>query len=464
MAIWKNRITHSVGAFTLLLLSTSSLAATPFRLDTALDMPDGLSISGSERARYAKLNNQFRPQLGEDAEALSFRTLIHAIWTSGNIETGIELQDARAYLTDENSGLSTIVVNAAEVLQAYVAMSYRDAFSEGDALQITIGRQTFDLGSRRLIARNRYRDTIQAFNGIRSHWSDGADTNITTFFVLPVLARPSDTASLVNNDIQNDREDMNYLSWGIFWEQRNLFRAVNSELYVIGLDENDDSDVQTSDRQLYTAGHRLIRKSAPGTWDTDIENVFQTGTRRLTSDPADTTTVDVFAHFHHAELGYTFEDTWRSRLSGELDYATGNNSADHERYSRFDSLFGPRRTEFGPTGIYGILGRENIISTGLRYSAAPAQNVDFFISWRANYLEDTTDTFARSGVKDTTGGSGRFAGHQIEVRARYWLIPESVQLELGGAYFNQGRFLNTAPNASGNGDPLFLYTDLSFQF
>src|SRR5690606_39633511 len=103
-------------------------------------------------------------------------------------------------------------------------------------------------------------------------------------------------------------------------------------------------------------------------------------------------------------------------------YASGDDPATIDRYERFDSLFGPRRAEFGPTDIYGPLGRENIVSAGLRASAKPHPLLDGYISWRANWLADDRDVFARTGVRDTEGQSGTFAGNQIDLRTRPWRI------------------------------------------
>jgi hypothetical protein len=133
-------------------------------------------------------------------------------------------------------------------------------------------------------------------------------------------------------------------------------------------------------------------------------------------------------------------------------------------YNRFDSLFGPRRAEFGPTGIFGLLGRENIISAGLRLSVRPGKRADGFISWRANALDESSDVFARSGVRDPADASGRFAGNQIEARARYWIVPNNIRAEIGGAVFLNGEFLESAPNATGEGDPRHLYADIEFNF
>jgi hypothetical protein len=79
-------------------------------------------------------------------------------------------------------------------------------------------------------------------------------------------------------------------------------------------------------------------------------------------------------------------------------------------------------------------------------------------------LADSRDFFARTALVDPSGQSGTFAGNQIELRTRLWLIPDSLRWELGGAVFLQGPFMRNAPNSTGNGDPLFIYSDLELLF
>jgi hypothetical protein len=436
----------------------------PFRLHGALHAPDWLILNGSQRTRYEGLTNQFRPGLDENDQAIALRTLLTLGASFGPASIVGELQDSRAYLTDENSGISTSMVNALEPLQAYVNLHLDHVFVDGAGLDLRAGRQTMNLGGQRLIARHRFRNTIQNYTGVTSHWRTSAGTELFAFGVLPVRVEPdnSDREGLLDNRIELDRESFDLVFWGAFFKQP-LGLGMALETYFFGLNEQDGENFATPNRQLYTPGLRVVREPKGGEWDTDLENVVQFGSRRSSTNADDTSEHGVLAHFHHASTGYTFGVAWAPRVSAELDYASGDDPFT-ERYERFDSLFGPRRIEFGATDIYGPLGRENIISAGLRVGAKPHPLLDGYVSWRANWLADDRDLFARTGVRDDSGQSGRFAGNQIELRARFWLIPDSLRWELGGAAFIQGRFMRDAPNATGYGDPLFAYTDLELSF
>src|SRR3546814_17349073 len=90
---------------------------------------------------------------------------------------------------------------------------------------------------------------------------------------------------------------------------------------------------------------------------TTLFRSYQFGDIRASST-ADAAKLDVSAYFVHAEVGYQFKAPWSPRVSVEYDLASGDKRG--RNYGRFDSLYGPRRSDFGPTGIYGPLGRNNI--------------------------------------------------------------------------------------------------------
>lgn len=119
---------------------------------------------------------------------------------------------------------------------------------------------------------------------------------------------------------------------------------------------------------------------------------------------------------------------------------------------------------YGPTGIYGPLGRNNISSPGVRLEVKPSKRWDGFLFYRAAWLDSATDSFASTRVRDASGASGKFGGHQIEARARYWIVPKALRLDTGAAALFHGRFLETAPNTNGFGDTLYGYIDVTVSF
>src|SRR5690606_3949496 len=151
-------------AHAVLLLALSSVAAAvpaaePSSTDAAA-AGRSLTWSGLHRARYARLWNQFRPGLRGDDHVLELRTALRAAYDAGRVTLVGDLQDARAYLTDEQSGVSTAIVNTFELVQAYAEVGGADGER---GTRVRAGRFLLELGSGRLVAAEQYRNVARAF-------------------------------------------------------------------------------------------------------------------------------------------------------------------------------------------------------------------------------------------------------------------------------------------------------------
>lgn len=430
-------------------------------LQEAIGNPEGLKVSGSVRVRYEALGNQFRPGLDENDDLVSIQTRLAAEYDTGPIRIGGELIDSRAYAADAGSSVGTGEVNALELVQAYIGADLGAAFGKGTSASVDAGRFVLNLGSRRLAGRNNFRNTTNAFTGAKFEFRGKGKEQLTLFYTYPQQRLPSDKASILDNKVEWDREGDDLIFWGGFLAKPKAFGNANLDLYFFALDEDDTPTRATRDRHLFTPGARLYRDPSPGKVDFEFEYAYQFGDISSSSAAA-APQVDVSAHFLHAEVGYQFSGPWRPRVALEYDLATGDKTGGG--YGRFDSLFGPRRFDYGPTGIYGPLGRNNISSPGIRIEVKPSSRWDGFVFYRAAWLDSATDSFASTGLRDASGASGKFGGQQIEARARYWVIPSALRLDVGGAVLFQGRFMEQAPNANGFGDTVYTYADLTFSF
>ena len=189
--------------------------------------------------------------------------------------------------------------------------------------------------------------------------------------------------------------------------------------------------------------------------------MYQTGEIRANA-AASARTLDVSAHFVHADLGRSFSSAWRPRVSIEYDEASGDEPG--LRYTRFDTLYGMRRADLAPSGIYAALGRTNLKTVGLRVETTPSKRLDGFAAWRALWAADATDSFSTSGLRDITGATGSDAGHQFETRIRYWLIPQSVRAEFNGVWLLKDGLTRDAPNAPGHGNTTYFSAALTMSF
>ncbi|MBW2289670.1 MAG: alginate export family protein [Deltaproteobacteria bacterium] len=432
--------------------------AAAWRLDDVL--PERLAISLNFRARYEYLDEQFRITRSGDEELVVLRTLVDTrLRITDWLTVGAEFQDSRAELSDDVL-LTTGIVNTAELLRAYGEVTLPNVF--GGRFESRFGRITLDVGSRRLVARNRFRNTLNAFTGVDIEWSGDRGHELRAFWLLPIQRLPFfEQDSLRNNEVKFDHESLDVQFWGLFGAAR-LPKIGRGELFVYGLHESDTNARPTRNRRLYTPGWRILRKPAPGRFDYQYEGAIQIGKSRWT--PLSSRDLDHFAHFQHVEAGYTFDVPWSPRVALQYDYASGDEDPDDDDNQRFTTLFGARRFDFGPTGIYGPFARANLNTSGIRVQLKPHPRVTSFLAYRAYWLASKTDAWTTTGVRDPTGNSGSFIGSQIELRVRFQPLPGNLRLEAGYAHLFAGRFIKDAPNATHRGDSNYVYTQATLNF
>ena len=434
----------------------------PWRLSKAVGAPDWLEILGSVRPRYETLSNTFAAGRSGGDELLGVQSLLKVEINTGAIVIGGELLDSRL-LSGNAGGGAPGEIDVLEPAQLYLAWRPKNFLIKGASLDLTLGRFTMDVGSRRLVARSNYRSLLQAFDGVHAVWRNDADVKVTAFYTAIVSRLPSDAPSALDNEVALNRTLENTRFGGLTIEAPLPF-SLAGHIYLFDLDEGDASNNPTRNRDLSTVGVRLRRAPAKADFDFDLEYAGQTGSIRATTGGADVTDLNHDAETMHVQVGYTFDGPWSPRLALQYDRASGDRSPSDLSSERFDSLFGDRAFEFGPTSIYGAIARTNLIGPGIRLEVKPDRASDANVSVRRLQLESATNSFANSGVRDATGASGDNVGTQVEVRYRRWLIPDSLRLGVGGAAIIRGDFLKSAPNATGEGDTLFGFTEITWTF
>lgn len=442
------------------LLPSAALADSP-NLQAAIGNPSDFKLSGSVRVRYETIDGQPRSGFRADDEQLALRSTLAAEYHRNGIRIGAELYDSRAYLDRQGSAISANEVNTFELVQAYVGADLGDALGKGSSTQVQIGRMMLNLGSRRLVAADDYRNTTNGYTGLRADFKARDGTTATLIYTLPQVRLPDDLPSLRSGKVQWDRESFDLRLWGGIVARPKTIAGATAELTYFRLQERDAPGRPNRNRDLHTVGGRIIRDPKAGRWDFEAEGFYQFGSIAASLAPT-AATLDVDAWFVHADMGYTFPGSAKLRLSAEYDRASGDGPG--RSYGRFDTLFGMRRADLAPSGIYNAIGRANISTPGLRAEIAPGKRFDAFAVYRAMWLAERTDAFSTTGVRDASGRSGSFAGHQVEARLRYWLIPALLRGELDGVWLAKGRFLETAPNAPHTGDTHYLATVLTATF
>lgn len=429
-----------------------------FNAKKVLGLPDWLSMTLEQRTRYETLDHAYaKGQKGSQYQV----PLQTVLWLEARYESfraGVEFWDARQFKATENSTLTNTMVDVADFPQIYGAWSTGDLFGTGLGFEAKGGRQTLDLGSRRLVARNAFRNTTNSFTGLSLRLRDGEGRwQVQVFGTQPVLRLPDQKQALLDNDYAWDQEQEGAVFTGVIADTSQLPFGSRGELYLYYLGEDSASAKR---RRLFTPGFRIFRQPQKGAVDFEVESIAQVGSAR---DSATAPEQDVQAYFEHVQVGYTFDLPWSPRLLAQYDYASGG--ADEQgRLSRsFDTLFGARRWEYGPTGILGAFARNNINSPGYRLLVAPHSDVGIFAAHRLFWLADSTAAWQPAGLADPSGRAGDFVGHLVEVSGR-WDAHPNVSLEAGWATLVKGGFARNAPGAPPPENVNYYYVQSMLRF
>jgi len=448
----------SVGLWAL--VGAGAASAETWRLAEALRVPEWLELGGEARVRYETLDNQYRRFFDGGDQALVFRTLVHAVATTGVGRFGLEVADSRAYLDDDGTPVSNGIVDTTDILQAYWELELGEGPFGIARSDLKLGRMTIDIGGRRLVGRNRFRNTINAFTGVR--WQAQFDTGATldTFYTAPVLRKPYEPEQLRDNDFDWDEEESGRRFWGVHLRLPEFGSGAWLELFAFGLREEDKGELPNPRRRYVEPGLRLYRPPGPGLWDVDVEGSYRYGERNASLTGATPGKLDVRAYMLHAEAGYTLANAWNLRVALQWDLASGDDDPDDQHDGRYDPVFTVPRRDLGATGIYGPFTRTNISAAGVRVSFQ-RQRFDgqMLLQWTS--LAAKRDVWLRAALIDPTGRSGSRIGTGFDSRLGYWMLPENLRLELGAAGFWYREFVNKVPDGPTGSRTLYGYLALT---
>ena len=255
------------------------------------------------------------------------QTLLHAEFDVGSgthLTFGGELLDSRFIAGNETGGAAT-EINTLEPAQAYLAWRPHDVLAEGAKLDLTAGRFTMDVGSRRLVARANYRSILATFDGVRAIWTTKDKLAVTLAYTAPVTREPADAASALDNEVALDAQFDN-VRLGVAHldmppAERPARRALSSRAST-RTTAADAADAQSQSRHgrrppAPPAGQRQVR--------------LRSGIRppdRLAARDHQPPRCDIArpttAQMAHVEAGFSFDAPWSPRLALQYDFASGD--------------------------------------------------------------------------------------------------------------------------------------------
>jgi len=432
----------------------------PAAAESPHDVAAGVQLQGDYRLRYEALDPQFRSGYSGRDQALSMRGRLRLDVPFQRGSLTAEIMDSRATLNDDGSPVYTSTVNTLEIIQALATLELAPAAPDRRNT-LSVGIMTKDLGSRRLIARNRFRNTVNTFAGLDWQWSGADGQLVEAFYFSPLRRLPEDREALLDNDRQTDEISRDTLLAGVFLRWPISADGTRAEILAVRSSGPEARVEVDASADLSTVDLRLLRKPVAAGWDFEIELALQRGKSR---EPGSAEKGRHSAFFTHLSAGYTLAGPKRLRLAVEYNYASGDRDAFDSETERFDYLYGSRRFDFGPTGIYGPIARSNLEALGLRSTAQISPSVTMLLAYQHYELASATDAWIVAGLRDPSGGSGRSLGRQLEYAFTWDVIPQRLTLELGSAYLRYGSFARNAPDASGNSHSVYAYGQLLTRF
>ncbi len=378
-------------------------------------------VSGSFRVRYESLNNPIFPTSSaareQSNQSLSTRFIVNSTVSYQNLAATIEIRDSRVFLDENDPTLTANQVNTLEPTQFFITYKLERESSLYEVSAIKVGRMELDYGSRRLLAKTAYRNATNSYDGIVVE-ARVADWQVHGVYVLPVSRFPTDSESLDGNERAFDKSFSERKFFGVYAASKDN----NVKLQSYWLKEDDSEALATRNRDLYTLSVDYTQPFDNGLI-TNIEVVGQTGTSFQTASANDTDEKDVRAYMLFGYVGKQVTDN--TFLRAEVDYISGDNDTSDDTISDFDTLYGVRRFDFGPTDVYQAMPRRNLKAVGLRSVSELAKAHNIMLGYKAMWYQ--------KAPQDVDS----FIGHQVEARWRYQVRPE-LRLVLGGAYLKKG--------------------------
>ncbi|MDA1305146.1 MAG: alginate export family protein [Nitrospirae bacterium] len=398
-------------------------------LKSALHLPEWIDLGLENRTRFEVYDHPWRSgqPLGRTDSQIQQRSRVRFGLNGGAFRFLFEGQDSRVHLDNPGDFVTTAIENEMDILQLFVSATAKNFFGTGLRTDIHIGRLTMDFGHRRLIARNDFRNTTNAFDGVHGQIAQGNVWRVRAFLVEPVL----------RNDMQPDGQSARSVFWGVYGETNEL-PWLHLNAYYFGLNDQQ-SALGSMQKTFSTFGARIYKKPETNQVDYEVETVWQVGKRGPT---------DHFAHFQHIDFGYSFNLSGAPRVVVFYDYASGDGNASDSQSSNFDTLFGARRFEYMSTGNFGPFFRTNLSSPGWRVTVVPGEGWKVQFKHRVWYLATSRGDFASNGLRDATGGSGNFLGHDVELRAQ-WKINDNLEFDAGYDHWFKGSYFDRLPTSAG---------------
>ena len=401
-----------------------------------------LDVGLEHRTRYEYRENDYRPTPTGNNSSTDFRPDPDNLWLLRTraylgvhdildpLRFAVEFQDSRSYNGLYERNVSD--ENEFELIQGYAELYFKDLLGHNRPLSIRAGRQHLELLDRRLIGNNQFRNTTNNFEGFRVRFGKKQnDWDLDTFAFQPIERLKYDF----------DRPDEDTWIYGGVLSLKQWSDYITIQPYFIGRKQNGDpanpvEAYRKPDIDIFAPGLRVYGLIGDSGFDFDADINKQFGRSGNIARGATTQTLrqhDALAY--SLELGYSFDHDWKPRASLYFGYGTGDKNPSDNKLERFDSFYGFNQ----PWSRNDYFSWDNIITPKARIEFTPYKDVRVDAGYNAFLLQSETDAWNRANLRDRSGKSGSFLGHELDIRMRHKLNPY-VDWSLSYARFEPGSF------------------------
>lgn len=394
---------------------------------------DWLELGFEQRSRYEFRRNDLRRDVQRTDNPLLLRTRAYVGIKNvlDPFRFTVELQDSRRYFSEFERDNRD--VNVLEPIQAYAELHFEEGLGPNRPVSIKAGRMAFELLDRRLIARNEWRNTTNTFQGLRMTLGKDQNDWSADFLALQPLER-------LKSHLDRGVDEQWFFGGVANW--RGWSEWITLQPYYLGLTQGHDDGVP--DRDIHTVALRAYGPAGKTGFDYDVSGLYQFGELDDQDHAAWAATVD---------FGWTFEHAWKPRVGVFYGYVSGDRDPSDREDNRFDRLFGFAR----PWSSNDYIQMENVNTPKFVVAFEPWKDVKIDTAYVAYWLASKSDRWNTANLRDATGNSGDFLGHEFNVRARFPIVSR-IKANVGYAYFAPGQFPSRLGRTE---DSHFVYVELS---
>ena len=333
-----------------------------------------------------------------------------------------------------------------DLRQAWIQLGDKKEFPTS----LKVGRMTWNYGDQRLIGESDWNNFGRTFDAAVAH-TEMDNLWFDAFFGSPVTVQPSN----LNPNDGHDRVA------GVCFSTKDWLDQV-TQFYTIY--RNHSNNVNNGPAQeTWTPGVRFQSLAeACGNWDYELELAGQAG--KVNSQTFPNRSLDHYAAASHIQGGYTWSElSWKPRVGGLYDFASGNANPNGSDDTGFQNLF-PTNHKF--YGQMDLVSWRNIHDGALNLSAMPHPQLQTKVDLHTFWLAETSDAWYRANGFTTvrSAAAGRdvdgHLGEEVDVTL-IWKLNRFVTLGGGYSHFFTGGFA-AATGASSDAD--FGYLQLTAGF